>query len=237
MTAEKSKDAKEKKCQYQRTPRDMQAVERIVRQPASPRLKISESSQLVPDHPDEQVGISLLMEAIGTTDPDFALGFLGQLGELGDDKNNEARLNFMLSVVKGIKPRDHIEAMLAAQMAATHAATMKLFRDLAEAPDLQHRDSAERTLNKLMRTFATLVEALKRHRAGGEQTVTVHQVNVGEGGRAIVGNVTQGPRDMPANGASAPPLALTHDDTLPMPSLGSVEKAALIPATRPKARK
>jgi hypothetical protein len=140
----------------------------------------------------------------------------------------------MLSVVKGIEPRDHIEAMVAAQMAATHAATMKLFRDLADAPDLQHRDSAERTLNKLMRTFATLVEALKRHRAGGEQSVTVHQVNVSEGGQAIVGNVTQTPRDMPANGASAQPLALTHDDTLPMPSLQGVETAAPIPAPRRK---
>jgi hypothetical protein len=234
MTAEKPKDAKEKKCQYQRTPRDMQAVERIVRQPASPRLKISESSQLVPDHPDEQVGISLLMEAIGTTDPDFALGFLGQLADSGDDKNKERRLNFMLSVVKDIKPRDQIEAMLAAQMAATHAATMKSFRDLADAQYLEHRDSAERTANKLSRTYVSQMEALKRYRAGGEQNVTVQQVNVGEGGQAIVGNVTQGPRNMPANGVSAQPLALTHDDTLPMPNLENVETAAPIPATRPK---
>jgi hypothetical protein len=124
--------------------------------------------------------------------------------------------------------------MVAAQMAATHAATMKSFRDLADAQDLQHRDSAERALNKLMRTFATLVEALKRYRAGSEPTVTVQHVNVGEGGQAIVGNVTQGGREMPANGASAPSLALTHDDRLPMPSLQSVETAAPIPATRPK---
>jgi hypothetical protein len=231
---EKPGNANEKRVEYQRTPRELEAVERIVRKPASPRLKISESSGLVPDHPDEEVGISLLMEAIGTTDPDFALGFLGQLADLGDDKNQERQLNFMLSVVKGINPRDQIEAMLAAQMAATHAATMKSFRDLADAQDLQHRDSAERALNKLMRTFATLVEALKRHRAGGEQTVTVQNVNISEGGQAIVGNVTQGRRDMPANGAPAQPLALTHDDTLPMASLQSVETAAPIPATRPK---
>jgi hypothetical protein len=234
MTAERPENAKENRCEYQRTPQEREAVERIVRQPASPRLKISESSQLVPDHPNEVVGISLLMQAIGTTDPDFASGFLGQLADLGDDKNNERRVNFMLSVVKGIQPRDHIEAMLAAQMAATHAAAMKLFRDLADAQDLQHRDSAERALNKLMRTFATLVDALKRYRAGSEPTVTVQHVNVSEGGQAIVGNVTQTPRDMPANGASARPLALAHDDTLPMPSLESVETAAPIPATRPK---
>jgi hypothetical protein len=233
MTAEKPKNAKEKSYKYQRTPQETEAVDRI-RKSASPRMKILESSGPVPDHPDEEVGISLLMEAIGTTDPDFALGFLGQLADLGDDKNQECRLNFMLSVVKGIKPRDQIEAMMAAQMAATHAAAMKSFRDLADAQYLEHRDSAERTVNKLMRTFATLVEALKRHRAGGDQTVTVQQLNVSEGGQAIVGNVTQGPRDMPVTGASAQPLALTHDDTLPMPSLERVETAAPIPAARPK---
>jgi hypothetical protein len=234
MTTEKPENAEEKRCEHQRTPQEMQAVERIVRQPASPRMKILESSEVVPDHPDQEVGISLLMEAIGTTDPDFALGFLGQLADLGDDKDRERRLNFMLSVVKGIEPRDHIEAMVAAQMAATHAATMKSFRDLADAQDLQHRDAAERTVNKLMRTFASQMEALKRYRAGAEQTVTVQQVNIGEGGQAIVGNVTQGPRDMPANGASAQPLALTHDDTLPMPSLQGVETTAPIPAPRRK---
>jgi hypothetical protein len=236
MTAEKPRNAKETRCEYQRTPQEREAVERIVRQPASPRLKISESSELVPDHPDEQVGISLLMEAIGTTDPDFALGFLVQLADLGDDKNNERRVNFMLSVVKGIKPRDHVEAMLAVQMAATHAAAMKFFRELADAQDLQRRDSAERTLNKLMRTFASQMETLKRYRAGSEPTVTVQHVNVGEGGRAIVGNVTQGPREALVNGASAPPLALTHDETLPMPCLQSIDLAAPIPAPRPKGK-
>jgi hypothetical protein len=49
--------------------------------------------------------------------------------------------------------------------------------------------SVERAFNKLARTFATQVEALKRYRNGGEQTVRVEQVTVNEGGQAIVGNV------------------------------------------------
>jgi hypothetical protein len=36
----------------------------------------------------------------------------------------ERGANFMLSVVKGIKPRDQVEAMLAAQMVAVHMASM-----------------------------------------------------------------------------------------------------------------
>jgi hypothetical protein len=36
----------------------------------------------------------------------------------------------MVSLVKGIKPRDEVEAMLAAQMAAVHMATMSSLGDL-----------------------------------------------------------------------------------------------------------
>ena len=57
-------------------------------------------------------------------------------------------LNFMLSVVKGIEPRDQIEAMLAAQMAAVHMAAMKSARTLANSTTIPQQDSAERTLQQ-----------------------------------------------------------------------------------------
>ena len=47
-------------------------------------------------------------------------------------------------------------------------------------------------LNKLVRTFATQVEALKKYGSAGEQTIKVQHVTVNEGGRAMVGNVSQG---------------------------------------------
>jgi hypothetical protein len=49
--------------------------------------------------------------------------------------------------------------------------------------------SAERAFNKLARTFAAQVEALKGYRSRGEQTVRVENVTVNEGGQAIVGSV------------------------------------------------
>jgi hypothetical protein len=51
-------------------------------------------------------------------------------------------------------------------------------------------------MNKLSRTFATLVGALKHYRTCGEQKLTVHHVSVSDGGQAIVGTVTQAPRDV-----------------------------------------
>ena len=43
-------------------------------------------------------------------------------------KLNEQTLSFMMGFVIGIKPRDRIEAMLAAQMAAVHVAAMDAAR-------------------------------------------------------------------------------------------------------------
>jgi hypothetical protein len=44
--------------------------------------------------------------------------------------------------------------------------------------------------NKLSRTYATLIDALNRHRGkGGQQKVTVEHVHVHAGGQAVVGVV------------------------------------------------
>ena len=98
----------------------------------------------------------------------------------------------MLSMVTGIEPRDQLEAMLAAQMAAVHNATMTFARRLNHVDNIPQQDSAERAFNKLARTFASQLEALKRYRSAGNQTVRVEHVTVHEGGQAIVGNVHGG---------------------------------------------
>src|SRR6202020_3310067 len=138
------------------------------------------------------VGHALLATALGTTDTDFINGLLRQLVNAGSDgaEIDERGINFMLAVGKGIKPNDQIEAMLAAQMAAVHMASMTFPRRLAHVENIPQQDSAERAFNKLTRTFAGQVEALKRYRSGGEQKMTVQHVHVAEGGQAIVGNVS-----------------------------------------------
>src|SRR2546422_7338354 len=108
--------------------------------------------------------------------------------------------------------------MLAAQMAAVHIASMTFARRLGAVETVQQQDSAERAFNKLTRTFATQMEALKRYRTGGEQKVTVQHVSVAEGGQAIVGNVTHTPgQNLPDKVAAAPAPALPGPDTAPMP--------------------
>src|SRR4051794_38159363 len=135
------------------------------------------------------------MDAIGTDSDGFAEPFLSQLANASGKGAipDQSALNFMLSVVKGVEPRDEIEAMLAGQMAAVHMATMTFGRRLNHVENIAQQDSAERGFNKLARTFAAQMEALKCYRTGGEQKVTVQHVTVNEGGQAVVGNLSHGP--------------------------------------------
>ena len=184
---------------YEPTPQERVAVKayRARKEKAlpSPRMKVSKHGDVAtisPDHPEPEIGRSLLMEAVGTANPYFLDGLLGQLANATTQGGavDERGLNFMLAVVKGVEPKDQVEAMLAAQMAAVHNATMTFARRLAHVETIPQQDSAERAFNKLARTFVSQVEALKRYRTGGEQKVTVEHVTVNEGGQAIVGTVT-----------------------------------------------
>jgi hypothetical protein len=167
---------------------------KAARDKRGPRLKVTtEGSNAVTlgvHHPDQLVGALAIMRAIGTDNIDFYDGLMGQLVNASKEKTpSEAGANFMLAVIKGIEPRDQVEAMLAAQMAAVHMASMTFARRLAHVENIPQQDSAERAFNKLTRTFAAQVAALKDYRSKGEQKMTVQHVHVAEGGQAIVGNV------------------------------------------------
>ncbi len=204
---------------YEPKPREREAMEaylarRKERRPA-PRRKVTEKkgvSEISTDHPEPALGQSLLMEALGTAEPDFFEGLLGQLANAGTQGRavDERGLNFMLAMIKGVEPKDQVEAMLAAQMAVVHMATMTFARRLAHVETLPQQDSAERAFNKLARTFTAQVEALKRYRTGGEQRVVVEHVHVHEGGRAIVGTVNQGGRGTSETRDQGHAKAITH---------------------------
>lgn len=166
--------------------------------PEAPTLtaKVSgRSTNIAHSHSDAVIGELLLLEALGTTDREFYDGFVVQLGTAASRNGGGVdvrTLQFMLAVVKGIEPRDQLESMLAAQMAAIHVASMSMAARLALAEMRPQADSAQNALNKLTRTFAAQLEALKRYRSDGAQTIKVQHVTVNEGGQAIVGNVSQG---------------------------------------------
>ena len=139
----------------------------------------------------------------------------------------------------GIKPRDEIEGMIAAQLVACHNASMECYRRaMIPKQTFEGRRENLNQANKLSRTYASLVESLNRHRGKGQQKVTVEHVHVHEGGQAIVGNVespgggftskskeqphakqiTHAPgHTMPSADTAREPVPVTRDAERPMP--------------------
>jgi hypothetical protein len=160
--------------------------------PPPPRLRVVKEANgilgLVPDHPDLSVGGVLLVDAMGLKDQNLGRELLVQMSAVSRD--NEDALNAMIAFVRGVEPKDALEATLATQMASIHTLTMRLAGQLASATTHKGQEHAERALNKLARTFALQIETLKRYRTGGEQKVTVQHVTVSDNAQAIVGNVS-----------------------------------------------
>ena len=160
--------------------------------PTAPRLKLLSHGFAI-DHPDPDIGERLMANALGVTDRDAMDGILRQLvrASASGGGPDEVNLSFMISMVKSLRPRDSVEAMLVAQMVSVHVMAMRCAQHLAMADDLARHDSAARALGRLARTFPAQIEALNRYRSDSEPAVTVQNVSVADGGNAIVGNVTQ----------------------------------------------
>ena len=198
MMTDKTKTMRQTKVvakAYEPTPYERKLMEthraRRKEKPPAPRMKVSEQdgvTKLAPDHPEPSVAHVRLLEALGSRDFDFLDGFLKQLCSVGSHSRSvdEDGLNFMLSVVKGIEPRDQVEAMLAAQMAATHNAIMTFARRLNHAENIPQRDSAERAFNKLARTFTSQMETLKRYRSEGQQKILVQHTTTVNADKAVI---------------------------------------------------
>jgi hypothetical protein len=90
------------------------------------------------DHPDSELGEALMAETLGVADRDAMHGILRQLvkASVNGQKPDAVNLAFMISMVKSIKPRDAVEAMLVAQMVSVHVMAMRCAN-----PPLMARDS------------------------------------------------------------------------------------------------
>jgi hypothetical protein len=202
---------------------DKRARKAIEGEEAFPRIKVDKMGRSISTN--YVTAYKLLAEALGSTSKDFVDGLVCQVAEATRLSENE--VNFALSVISKSKPIDQIEAMLAAQMAITHMASMKLAGRLASAETLPQADSAERAFNKLTRTYTDEIKALKRYRTGGEQKVTVQHVSVNDYAQAVIGNVVPGCSGNAREPASTP-LTLSDARQVPMAVIGELE-AELVP--------
>lgn len=106
-------------------------------------------------------------------------------------EERDKQLSATVAALVGIAPKDELEGMMAAQLVAAHNAAMECYRRamIGEQTFEGRRENLAQA-NKLSRSYATLLEALNRHRGKGQQKVTVEHVHVHAGGQAVVGMVT-----------------------------------------------
>ena len=148
---------------------------------------------------------------VAANDPNDLTGRLKTIGgSLSDEWNNiianqatrtlwlahsegaarDRQVDASIRALIGIGPKDELEGMMAAQLLGAHNAAMECYRRamIGEQTFEGRRENLSQA-NKLSRTFATLVDALNRHRGKGQQKVTVEHVHVHAGGQAVVGTV------------------------------------------------
>ena len=177
----------------------------------------TKGGEYTPKRPESQLGIEItgspedgqnirmtgkdaLERIFGTKHPEMVEGLVSHClkvlksTEASDDYEANDERMFMFAAIAEIEPRDGIERLLAVQMAATHVAMVRSGRWLASADRVDQVNAHYSGYTKLARAYTAQMEALRKHRSGGKQTVTVQHVNVEDGGQAIVGNVETGGR-------------------------------------------
>ncbi len=205
-------------------------------------IKSSEPTTIAVDDPQDRKGT---LKTIGGSQSDQWNNLLANQTvqalwlKNSDEAERSRQMSATVAGLAGIGPRDELEGMMAAQLLAAHNAAMECYRRamLGEQTFEGRRENLNQA-NKLSRTWATLLEALNRHRGKGQQKVTVEHVHVHQGGRAIVGAVEAGggvahtnqrqphakaiSRSVPD--ASEPPLWGQDEEREPVPLPGDAER-------------
>jgi hypothetical protein len=191
-----------------------EARQRHRQRPASPGVNVepvADGYRLESPHRDLEAWAVQICDSFGTRSYSTFSIFLDQLAQLCTlvrDKNgelvpSELELNAALNIVSGVRPRNEMEAALAAQMVAVHFMTMRVASQALHTNWTDPRTTA--IAGKLARTFAMQSDAMTRLKGRtGKQTIRVRyerhdhrHVHVGEGGaeKGTQGEAPCAPRD------------------------------------------
>jgi hypothetical protein len=138
--------------------------------------------------------LAKFQQTFATTDRDLALvlGLQAAASAGYPRTDNELTHRSTRAAVNSLGARDGLEVLLVVQMVSTHNLAMTLLACAAmEGQTTEGVELFTNSANRLLRTFAAQVEALKTYRSKGEQKVAVEHVHIHRGGQAIVGAVNQ----------------------------------------------
>ncbi|MES2252478.1 MAG: hypothetical protein V4482_02180 [Pseudomonadota bacterium] len=110
-----------------------------------------------------------------------------------DENKKQSRQKAIAHMIVNLDPQDELERMLTVQMLAIHHASLDcLSVSFVTGNYSDPRYQNLNQVNKLMRTFAVLMDSLGRYRDRGRSQLSVGHVDVHSGGQAIVGNIHVG---------------------------------------------
>lgn len=135
-------------------------------------------------------GEKLLM---GTTDEALNKELLRKtaLASLPKKDRNEEGVRVLQAFILGMQPENPIEAMVHSQLYALHSHAMEMMADAQKSISVDIREQYLKMANKLVKTFNNSLEALNKYKCRGLQTIRVENVNVNDGGQAIVSGTVQ----------------------------------------------
>ena len=124
-----------------------------------------------------------------TATPDFNLAseiLRGGVIALSNSKDLTNSLNTAIQALAESAPNDVTEARLCLQATALYSKGMEYIMKAETSELLPCKEFYMKSAIKLLRLHSETVEALNKHRRGGEQRVVVQHVNIENGGKAIV---------------------------------------------------
>jgi len=143
---------------------------------------------------------------LGAKDHHFGLGLVEQImaASKGGGDLDDVTLKMIISMIKDMKPQDHVHAALALQMAAVHQNVMKFSDRLGRSTTQAEVVINGRMVASLMRTYLEQMETHQRYGRANEQDRRSQVV---------------GSQNAPAlpNNTAPPPLAITYAKSTAMP--------------------
>lgn len=95
-----------------------------------------------------------------------------------------------LEVIGTTKPKDAVELMLATQMFLINDSILDAHRYSKKTSSVSVYNQYVNSITKLSRTFTGQMDSLKKYQGKGQQKIVVEHLNVNQGGRAVVGDVS-----------------------------------------------
>ncbi len=166
----------------------------------SPKTEATPLKFYQSDNPNGGMGVVInsgeyeekLKEIVGVKDSELANKILqfGVEGILVNFNNPENEFNYIIQSIFDAQPKDAIEARLAAQASVLYQHGMRQLGKMGRCEHMAQTDMYTNRVMKLFRLHNETIEALDRHRRGGEQKVTVTHAVLAN--NAIVNNFSGG---------------------------------------------